>query len=269
MISLDWVERIKKDTVDFFESKLPKKDYDIDIVYNAYPMRIDNKIPHAVITLVAKTLASKMAKTADKYLDFYDYIIEHKGENGKIIFANIMAKAVKKNPDFFLPYLEKILINLHDQRECNLVIDKALFPLAKKDSAKYLDLLIKWVKTDNSELMQSIQKVLIKLIHFDPKLARVMYLKLETSWLYATPDMIKLNARLIKEMYKFDKKLYFEIFAGYKNTRNPVFADILCKSICCYDKKIEEITENWTHSGNIKLKKIGLHAAKMLKKFRK
>ena len=269
MISLDWVERIKKDTIDFYDRKLPKKDYDIDIVYNAYPMRIDNKIPHAVITLVAKTLASKMAKTADQYLDFYDYILDNKGENGKIIFANIMAKAVKKKPNFFLTYLEKILINLHDQRECNLIIDKAIFPLAKKDPDKYLDLLVKWVKTDNSELIQSIQKILIKLIHLQPILAKAIYQKLETSWLYATPNMVKLNARLIKEVYKYDRKLYFEIFLSYKNTRNPVFADILCKSICCYDKKIEEITENWTHSGNIKLKKIGISANKMVKKFRK
>ncbi|HCX73926.1 MAG TPA: hypothetical protein DHM37_09430, partial [Candidatus Cloacimonas sp.] len=104
MISLDWKERLKKDTLDFYQRKLPQKDYDIDIVYNAYPERIDNKIPQAVITLVGKTLASKLAKNADQYVEFYDYILKHKGEYGYIMFAYLMAKAVKKNPDFFLPY---------------------------------------------------------------------------------------------------------------------------------------------------------------------
>jgi hypothetical protein len=269
MISLDWVERLKKDTIDFYERKLPKGDFDIDIVYNAYPMRIDNQIPHAVVTLVGKTLASKMSKTAADYLPFYDYIIEHKEENGKIIFAYIMAKAVKKNTEFFLEYLEKILLNLDDQRECNLVVDKAIFPLVKKNPKEYLDLLIKWIKRNNPVLTNSIQKVFIKLIHYDKELAKIIFSKLETSWLYATPDMIKLNARIIKEIYKSDKKLYHKIYDNYKNTRNPVFADILSKALCCYDKKIAEIVENWTHSGNIKLKKIGLHSIKTINKFRK
>ncbi|MCK4695739.1 MAG: hypothetical protein KAT74_08245, partial [Candidatus Cloacimonetes bacterium] len=92
MISLDWKERLIKDTIDFFERKLTQGDYDIDIVYNAYPQRIDNKIPHAVITLVGKTLARKIFKTADQYFEFYKYLIENKGENGIIIFAYIMAR---------------------------------------------------------------------------------------------------------------------------------------------------------------------------------
>ena len=74
MISLDWKERLKKDTIDFYERKLPQKDYDIDIIYNAYPERIDNKIPQAVITFVGKNLAAKLAKNADKYYDFFDYL---------------------------------------------------------------------------------------------------------------------------------------------------------------------------------------------------
>ena len=71
MISLDWQERLKMDTQDFIERKLPKGNYDIDIVYNAYPQRIDGNIPHAVITLVGKTIAAKIYKDADKYFDFY------------------------------------------------------------------------------------------------------------------------------------------------------------------------------------------------------
>ena len=51
MISLDWKERLKKDTIDFAERKLPAHDYDIDIIYNAYPQRIDNKIPHGLFRL--------------------------------------------------------------------------------------------------------------------------------------------------------------------------------------------------------------------------
>jgi len=175
MISLDWKERLVKDTIDFLERKLSEGDFDIDIVYNAYPQRIDNKIPQAVITLVGKTLASKLAKTADRYFDFYDYLINNKGENGIIIFAYIMARAIRKNTDLFMPYLEKKLLNSSEQKHCNLIVDKALYPLIKKNPLKYLDLLSKWIKNDNPYLSLSVQKLLVKLIHNDSELVKHVY----------------------------------------------------------------------------------------------
>lgn len=266
MISMDWKDRLIKDTLDFIERKLPQKDYDIDIVYNAYPQRIDNKVPHAVITLVGKTLGSKICKDADKYFGFYEYLLDEKGENGRIIFAYIMARAIKKKPDIFIEYLEKFLFSTKDQKSCNLVIDKSIFPILKKNPKKYLDLLVKWIKKDNSILNQSIQKLLIKLIHFDKNLIEPIFHKLETSWLYATPSMVKLHISFLKAIYPIDPKFYLSVYEHYKSTRNPTFADILCNAICCYDKTIRNMVDLWATSGNIKLKKIGVHGQKTIEK---
>ena len=266
MISLDWKERLKKDTIDFVESKLQHKYYDIDVVYNAYPLRIDNKVPHAVITLVGKTLGSKIHKDAEKYFDFYEYLLKEKGENGRIIFAYIMARAVRKKPDIFIEYLESFLFTTDDQKTCNLVIDKAIFPFIKKHPIENLDLLIRWIKKDSKILTQSIQKLLVKLIHFDPKLINPIFHKLEISWLYATPNMIKLNTNFLKAVYNINSNFYISVYKNYASTRNPIFADILCGAICINNKNMKEIVDNWAMSGNIKLKKIGLHGQKVLKK---
>ena len=269
MISLDWKERLKKDTVDFFGRKLPAGDYDIDIIYNAYPQRIDNNIPHAVITLVGKTIASKLSKNPENYMPFYEYLLNKKGENGRMIFAYIMARVVKKKPDVFIPYLEEFLTKTTDQKSCNLIIDKTFFPMLKKDPLIHLDLLSNWIKKDNPVLMSSLQKMLAKLITFNPSLIKPIFSKLETSWLYATPNMIKLNANFLKAIYKIDPDFYLSVFENYKHTRNPVFADMLCNAICCHNEVIQEICDHWAMSGNIKLKKIGIHGQKVLKKKKK
>lgn len=266
MISLDWQERLKMDTKDFVEMKLPNGSYDIDIVYNAYPQRIDGNIPNAVITLVGKTIASRIYKEADKYFDFYDYILKNKGEQGGMIFAYIMARAIKKQPVLFLNYLEEFFFNTKDQKTSNLVMNKAIYPLLKKNALDHLDLIINWVKRDNEMLEESLFKLLRKLIGFDTSLIGPIFKKLELSWLYATPNIIKLNTKFLKAIYKKDKKFYLNVYKNYQTTRNPIFAEILCESICCYDDNIQSLCDTWSHSGNIKVKKIGLHGQKLLKK---
>ncbi len=265
MISLDWQERLKMDTQDFVERKLPESNYDIDIVYNAYPQRIDGNIPNAVITLVGKTLAAKLYKEADKYFDFYDYLLKKKGEHGGMIFAYIMARAIKKQPVLFLNYIEDFFFSTRDQKTCNLVMDKAIYPLLKKNTLEHIDLILNWIKKDNKLLEESIIKLLSKLIGQDKKLIKPIFKKLETSWLYATPNIVKLNSRFLKTIYKKDKKFYLSVYQNYQLTRNPIFAEILCEAICCYNDNIQKICDTWAHSGNIKVKKIGLHGQKLLK----
>ena len=265
MISLDWQERLKMDTQDFVERKLPMGNYDIDIVYNAYPQRIDGNIPNAVITLVGKTIAAKIYKEADKYFDFYDYILKKKGEHGGMIFAYIMARAIKKQPVLFLNYIEDFFFNTKDQKICNLVMDKAIYPLLKKDALVHIDLILNWVKKDNKMLEESIFKLLSKLIGMDAKLIEPIFKKLETSWLYATPNIVKLNSKFLKAIYKKDKEFYLNVYKNYQTTRNPIFAEILCEGICCYNDNIQTICDTWSHSGNIRVKKIGLHGQKLLK----
>lgn len=269
MISLDWKERLKKDTIDFYERKLPNQDYDIDIVYNAYPERVDNKVPAPVITLVGKTLASKLAKDADKYFPFYDYLLSHKGESGMMIFVYIMARAIKRHPDTFFDYLEKVLFSLQDQKTCNLIFDKAIYPYLKEHPEKYLDTLLSWLKRDNLYVAKGLQKIFTKLINYKPELIKPIFHKLETSWLYATPRMIKFNTQFIKAIYTVDPDYYLSIYNTYKSTRNPLFAEILCNAIVCYDKTIESMVDTWSQSGNVKLKKIGLHGQKIIKRRKK
>lgn len=266
MISLDWKERLKKDTLDFYERKLPFNDFDIDIVYNAYPQRIDNKIPHAIITLVGKTLASKIGKKANEFFPFYDYLLKNKGENGFIIFSYLMEKAVRYHPKEFVVYLEEKLLHIENQKEVNLIMDKAIFPLFKKEALEHMDLIVKWIKEDNLYIDNSLFKMLKKLISHDITLIKPIFSKLETSWLYATPNMIKLNSKVIKEIYKIDLKYYRSIYENYSHTRNPIFADILGNAICEKNETIETLVNNWSLSGNIKLKKIGLHSQKILDK---
>ena len=266
MISLDWKERLKKDTVDFYERKLPLGDYDIDIIYNAYPERINGHIPHAVITLIGKTMATKIYKNADKYFDFFNYLFEKKGENGRIIFAYILARSVRSKPKVFLPYLENILINTDDHKSSHLIVDKAIFPLLKKDPNAYLDLTVSWLKKNNEILTESLDITLKKLIIYKPELIKNLFGKLETLWLYATPQMVKLNIHFLKKIYKVDPDFYNHVYNHYKNTRNPVFAEILCGAIACYSDAIQISVDNWAHSGNIKLKKIGIHGQKILKR---
>ncbi len=266
MISLDWKERLIKDTKDFIERKLPAGDYDIDIIYNAYPQRIDNNIPHAVITLVGKTFGSKLNRKYDNFLPFYDYLIHEKGDNGRMIFAYIMARAIKSKPELFIPYIEKFLVSTKDQKSCNLVIDKTIFPLLKKKPHAYIDLVANWIKKDNDLLSLSLQKMLVKLIAYDPTLIKPIFSKLEISWLYATHNMIRVSTNFLKAIYKIDSKFYFSVYENYKSTRNPIFAEILCNAICCYNKTLQNTCDHWAMSGNINMKKIGIHGQKLLKK---
>ncbi len=266
MLSLDWKDRLKKDTVDFFERKLPRGDYDIDIIYNAYPERINGHVPHAVITFVGKIIASKIQKKADQYVDFIDYLITQKGENGSIVFAYILNKAIKNNPLFFLPYTEKIIFGLKEQKTCNLIISKVFYPLFTKNPEQYLDTIIGWLKKDDEILTESVDNLLKKFIKSRPDMIKQIFEKLENLWLYASPQISKLNVHFLKKTYDVDRDFYHSIFTNYKNTRNPTFAHILCDAIVCYSDEIQLMADNWSRSGNIKLKKIGQHGQKILKK---
>ncbi len=269
MISLDWKMRIKKDTTDFYEKKLPRGDYDIEIIYNAYPERIDGHVPHAIITLVGKTLASKIHKNAEKYFDFFNYLFEKKGENGRIIFAYVIARSTKTYPDIFIPYLENILTHTDDHKASHIIVDKAIYPLLKKDPEKYLDLVVNWLKINNEILTESLDNVLKKLIKSNPELIKDLFGKLENLWLYATPQIVKLNVHFLKKIYKVDSDFYHKVYEHYQFTRNPIFADILCGAIECYSETMQTIVDNWVRSGNIKLKKIGKHGQKILNRKKK
>lgn len=268
-ISLDWKARLKKDAIDFYENKIPQKYYDIDVLYNIYPERIDNKIPQIIVTYVAKILASKMAKKADQYFDFYDYIIANKGDCGIIVFAYIMRSAIKKNPDAYIDYIHKVLNKRDHQKNCNLILDKAIMPLLELDPDKYLYRILDWISPDNDVLIEGINKLIIKFVGKNPKYLKPIFKRLETAWLYASPEMIKFNISFLKAICILDKEFYISIYKNYASTRNLIFAEILSNAIKIYSPETATIAQNWANSGNVKLKKVGNNTLKHLKKLKK
>ncbi len=270
MITLDWKERLKVDTEDYVARKLSRGDYDIDIIYNVYPKRVNNNIPSEVVEYVASILASKIAKDCDSYIPFYDYLWNTKGENGKIVFAAIMKTAVKKKPEIFLNYLKKILIDNQNPTEINSLLKKAVFPLLKKDAKIYTDLLFDWMSNDNAELQKGIIAIFIKAAKVDPQALKYIFHKMEREWLYPHENTIKNSVLFLKAAYKIDPDFFFSVYDNYKNSRNPVFVEILCNALSPIKEeegkeKIVSYVNNWCKSGNIRIKKSAQAGLKVLK----
>ena len=269
MISLDWKERLRRDTEDFYRNKLPEKFYDIEIIYNAYPLRTNNNIPSEVISFVGKQIASRIAQKPEDYIDFYDYIFEQKGENGKIVFAYIMNRALKKEPQVFFSYLEKKIFQLKDVILAIMIVDKAISPLIKNEPAQYQKIIINWAKKDNPSLTLSMQKLLVKIMQTHPENISDIFHHLESGWMHAGESVIKLNITILKAIYKINPEFYFGVFTHYRHTRDPIFAEILTGAILDYHEDIEEAVNNWAHSGNVHLKKFGVLGQRIIKKKRK
>jgi hypothetical protein len=266
MISLDWKERLVKDTEDFIKSKLPKRDYSFEIIYNAYPQRIGTHVPKEVVTLVAKKMADLLVKVSENYMDFYLSLWKDKGENGRLAFVYIMAKLITKKPDVFTQLIEKVMYLTPDEPEVALLLDKALIPIVKKNYSFNLQLIFKWLHSDNEHIQLNAAKVLSKLCKIDPSQIEPIFHKIENTWINASPGMIKANAFFLKALYAIDAVYYEGIFTKYHNSRDPYAVEILCNSIMCYTPEMEAIVENWTHSGNAKLKKAALIGLKAIRR---
>ena len=271
MISLDWKERLKLDTEDFVARKIPQGEYDIDIVYNAYPKRIDNKIPAEVITLVAKILTAKIARNMEQYTNFYNYLWEKKGENGKLIFVYLMKTALHRKPAVFLDYVKKVLVNCTNASDINALFNKAIVPLFKKENKKHLDVIYNWLSIDNSELHKGIINLFLKVSKSDPSLLKYLFQKMERGWLYPNPHTVKNSVHFLKATYKIDPQFYFSVYDNYKGSRNPVFVEILCHALNPIkeeepSQRIYGYLENWHKSGNIRIKKAATAALKTMKK---
>jgi hypothetical protein len=268
MISLDWKERLVKDTEDFIQSKLPKRDYSFEIIYNAYPQRIGTHVPKEVVTLVAKKMADLLVKVSENYMDFYLSLWKDKGENGRLAFVYIVAKLITKKPEVFTQLIEKVIFASPEEPEVALLLDKAFLPIMKKNYAANLQLIFKWLASDNEHIQLNASKLLSKICKNDPAQMELIFHKLENTWLNASPGMVKANALFLKSLYAIDASYYEGIFIKYRNSRDPFAVEILCNSIMCYTPELEAIIESWTHSGNAKLKKaavIGLKAVRRKK----
>ncbi|MCB5231250.1 MAG: hypothetical protein WCX83_05615 [Candidatus Cloacimonas sp.] len=271
MITLDWKERLKLDTEDFVERKLPEGDYYIDIVYNAYPKRVDNKIPSEVINFVSKILTSKIAKTAKDYIPFYDYLWNDKGDYGRQIFIYIMRTVVKRDPEFFLDYLHKNIKKDPGSAEVKALLRRAVAPLMTSEGKKYIDTVFNWIGIDDVELHKSIINLMVKACKDDPTLIKNIFQKVERGWIYPTDHTLRDSSTFLKAISKIDQEFYISVYDNYKNSRNPVFIEILSSSLMAIEdpKAIERLLgyfENWSQSGNIRVKKAGQVGVRYLRK---
>ena len=266
MISLDWKDRLLQDCDDFFERKLPEGDYDFDIIYNAYPGRQDNKIPRDIIVFVAQTLANKMAKKHKDYLLFCEYIWKNKGLNGKIAFACIIGKFLKKDYNFYFDYTKKYLFTLSDITEINLLLDKIFYPIFKKNPSQHIDTMISWLKEANEKICQQLIKIILKIAKNDNDFLKKFTHRLEGKWYGANQEFVKINGFYLKTLAKIDYETYLNFYRSYKNTREPVFVEILTAGLTKYEDFIYDIYENWSKSGNARLKKAATSGFKYLKK---
>jgi len=266
MISLDWKDRLVRDSIDYFERKLPEGDYDFDIIYNAYPERNDNKIPRDVIVLVANTLGMKMLKHHSQYLLFCDYIWKHKGLNGKVAFACIVSKFLRKDYQFYFDYSKKYLSKTKDNIEINMLLDKIFYPLFKKQPMNNIDTIINWIKEDNEKVNQQLIKIVFRISKTEPEFLVKFINRLEHKWLDANPEFAKICGFFLKLLAKHDYDLYVNMYKNYKTSREPIFVEILTYGLVKYDDVINEIYENWGKSGNARLKKSAVTGLKFLSK---
>jgi hypothetical protein len=266
MISLDWKQRLTQDSLDYLKRKLPNRDYDFDVIYNAYPERIENKVPREVVVLVATTLAAKMTKNPEEFMDFLEYIWINKGENGKVAFSCIMSRIITKKPDQYLEYTKKLIFKSDSVTDINLLLEKVIFTLIKKNPAAYFDTLIQWIREDNELVSVSIVKLIFRIVKNDNDLLKKFFNKMENRWMNASPAFVKVNSLMLKMLAKTDEKFYLSVYDSYKSTREPVFVEILSAALCLYSPNLESYYENWSKSGNARVKKAALSGLKFLLK---
>jgi hypothetical protein len=266
MISMDWKERLVKDTEDFIQSKLPKRDYAFEIIYNGYPQRIGTHVPKEVVTLVAKKMADLLVKVSENYMEFYLSLWQDKGENGRLAFIYIMAKLITKKTDVFTQLIEKVIYATPGEPDVALLLDKAFLPIIKKNYSVNLQRVFKWLYSDNEHLQLDAAKLLSKLCKMDKTQIEPIFHKMENSWINANPGMTKANVFFLKSLYAIDSDYYKGIYTKYRNSRDPFAVEILCNSIMCCTPDMETIIESWTHSGNAKLKKAALVGLKAVRR---
>lgn len=265
MLTIDWKERLKKDTEEFVANKLPHGDYDFEIIYKAYPARINGKIPGDVIAFVVQSMATNIGRDNQQYLPFYKYLWEKKGEDGKHAFCHIISKFIPKKPELYFPLVESALATA-DQVHITMILDKILLPLIKKNPETYLQKLFKYIQDPKEDISKQAMSACLRLIKKDPEFITAVVAHFVHQWSYPITRNLQNHVALLKTLAKLDYPAYLEIYKEYGNSRDPQTVEILCGAICDYDEDLYPIVERWTHSGNARLKKAAVSAFKILNK---
>jgi hypothetical protein len=245
--------------------KLPHNEYDFEIIYKAYPARVNGKVPSEVIAFVAQCIASKIGRTNEQYIPFFRYLWQKKGDSGKLAFTYIISKFISKKPDVYFPHIEWALQDA-DPASINMIIDRILLPLIKKHRDTYLPMLYTWIRHSNPEIARLSMHALIKLIKKEADLIPLVLEHFIHQWSYPLDSQSANHILLLKTVGKLDRSQYLAVYEEYKMTRDPQTVEILCGAVYDYDSLLLEAVENWTHSGNARVKKAATAALRILNK---
>lgn len=267
MLTIDWKERLNKDTDDFLQNKLPNNDFDFEIIFNAYPERVNGKIPPEVIVHVSSTILSRLGKNHEKYLPFYRYLWDKKGDYGKTAFITFMAKLLDKKPAVYMPLVENAMTRA-DQHELAAIMEKIMLPLLKKHPQKYMEYVYKWDHNNSTLIRKSTINLVVKLMKKVPELIPTIVTHYSNQWLTPLGDTVTDHITMFKALAKIDFSAYVKVFVEHGMDRDPQTVEILCGTVLNWHKDIEEIVEKWTHSGNARVKKASTIAWRILLKKR-
>jgi len=265
MITIDWKERLTKDTEHYLENKLPKQDYDFEIIFNWYPERVNGRIPGEVIQMVTKVMAQKITKQNELYIPFYQHLWDKKGEYGKLAFIHFMSRFLTKKPAVYLPIIEKAMLKA-SAHDIGTIFEKIFLPLFKKQTEPYLTQVYSWLESTYEPLRKQAVIFLIKMLKYKPEIIPAVIKHLQNRWGFATDDGVQTNVTILKAIWKLNSEAMMQVFKEFNTTRDPQTVEILCGAIIEYQPELVPYVENWTHSGNARLKKAATAAFKILQK---
>ena len=265
MLTIDWKERLNKDTADYLSTKLPKKDYDFEIIFIAYPERVNGKIPNEVVFHVANAIVQALGKKHEEYINFYKALWTKKGDYGKLAYTQIMSKLVAKKPAVYIPMLESSMRE-SSYHEINQMLEKVMLPHLRKHPEKYINYVYTWTKDKYEPLRKQAVNTLVKLIKRLPEQVAPVLSHFQHMWYYPLGDDLPDHIILLKTIAKLEPTLYLKTVLEFEQNRDPQIVELVCSSISDYYPELEQMIENWTKSGNARVKKHALAAHKILLK---
>jgi hypothetical protein len=268
MLTIDWKERLNKDTDDYLQNKLPKGDYDFEIIFIAYPERINGKIPPEVISHVSNRIIAVLGKNHEKQLPFFRTLWDKKGDYGKTAFIAMMSKLVGKKPAVYIPLVETAMAK-GNLAELHSILEKVMLPLIRKAPDKYLGYAYKWDHSSSPNLRKATISMIIKLLRKDPQLIPAVITHYSNQWIYPLGEGVADHVALLKALSKLDMDQYLDVYRKFGHERDPQTVEILCGSVVTWDADIEGIVTNWTRSGNARVKKAATTALRFLNKRKK
>jgi hypothetical protein len=263
MLTIDWKERLTQDTEDYLENKLPHGNYDFEIIFIAYPERVNGKIPSEVISFVSGVIVQRLGRKHVEYIPFYKNLWFKKGDYGKQAFGTILAKLTHKNPEIYIALMEELMLQT-DAAHINSLLDKVMLPLLRKHPDKYLAKVYGWTRHANEDLAHAALNLCIKLIKRREDLIPDVLSHLLNQWSYPLGEMQSLHVQFLKTVAKLSPSIYLGVWKEYGISRDPQIVELLSASIVDYAAEIEPAVEIWTKSGNARVKKAGLAAHKLL-----